>query len=161
MPKGAYNWKGKNKVSPMRHFNWGGAYIRRYTVYSYFFSLGCICVVLLTEMHGSHLYLLTKWWKSSFLPNHAASSRQWVPAYIEVKVRYVVQLMYWLLHFRNASVKHHLCPLMYIQAKCFNQPVNKVNISTMRSTVQQRPIILQMTLMAHYICVQIVHSDNP
>ena len=32
MPKGDYNWNGKNRVCPRGCFNWSGAYIRNYTI---------------------------------------------------------------------------------------------------------------------------------
>ena len=66
---------------------------------------------------------------------------------------------HWLLCFRNASFQHHLCPLMHIQVKRFNQPVNKVNISSVCSTEQQRPIILHMRL-SNSICGQTVNSND-
>ena len=56
MPKGAYNWNGKNKVSSRRCFDWSSTYIRNYTVCTTVDTQECVEPNTLAHVHsrGQH-----------------------------------------------------------------------------------------------------------
>ena len=103
MPKGTYNWNGKNEVNPRRRFNWAGTFIRNYTVIAFESNQWLLLVlseVLASSCTGlhikatiapllkcfcdhSHLYLLTSfcdgllqdWWESGPFGSDKSSQR--------------------------------------------------------------------------------------